>query len=98
MPEWQGYDATPQDQREFPDLAPVRPREARARDGRVQPGGQPGQSGQPGGYGRGYPGAGGLGYGQGGGQHDSGYPGGGYPGGTYGGGRGQAPWEEQPWP
>ena len=41
-PEYQGYDATPQDQREFPDLAPIRPREARARDGRVQ--GQPGQA------------------------------------------------------
>ena len=40
VPEWQGYDATPQDQREFPDLAPIRPREARARDGRAQ-GGQP---------------------------------------------------------
>ena len=41
VPEWQGYDATPQDQREFPDLAPIRPREARARDGRGQ-GGQHG--------------------------------------------------------
>lgn len=34
--EWAGYEATPADQREFPDLAPIRPREARARDGRVQ--------------------------------------------------------------
>jgi len=47
VPEWQGYDATPQDQREFPDLAPVRPRDARVRDGRVQDG-QPGQLAQPG--------------------------------------------------
>jgi len=53
VPEWQGYDATPQDQREFPDLAPIRPREARTRDGRGQ-GGQQGQAAQPGGYG-GYP-------------------------------------------
>jgi hypothetical protein len=46
--EWQGYDATPEDQREFPDLPPVRPREARPRDGRGQPG-------QPGPDGYGYP-------------------------------------------
>ena len=52
VPEWQGYDATPQDQREFPDLAPIRPREARARDGRA-PGGQPGQSGAAGRHGTG---------------------------------------------
>ena len=38
VPEWAGYDAVPEDQREFPDLAPIRPREARARDGRVQDG------------------------------------------------------------
>ena len=53
VPEWQGYDATPQDQREFPDLAPIRPREARVRDGRA-PGewqGQQGQAPQQGGYG-----------------------------------------------
>jgi len=100
--DWQGYDATPQDQREFPDLAPVRPREARARDSRVQ-GGQPGQPGHPGGYG--YPGAGGPdGYQQGGqapsggGYGGAGQYGGGYPGGGYGGG-GQPPWgPEQPWP
>jgi hypothetical protein len=55
-PEWQGYDATQQDQREFPDLAPIRPREARERDEHAQ-GGQPGrhsrpgQSSSPGGYG-----------------------------------------------
>ena len=36
VPEWAGYDAVPQDQREFPDLAPIRPRDARERDGRVQ--------------------------------------------------------------
>lgn len=36
VPEWAGYDAVPQDQREFPDLAPIRPRDARARDGRSQ--------------------------------------------------------------
>ena len=103
-PEWQGYDATPQDQREFPDLAPIRPREARERDGRGQ-GGQPSQPGrhaqpsQPGGYGGGYPG-GGPGYppagqpasgGHGGGQY------GGYQGGGYG-APGQAPWDEQPRP
>lgn len=35
VPEWAGHDAVPEDQREFPDLAPIRPREARARDGRV---------------------------------------------------------------
>jgi hypothetical protein len=52
-PEWQGYDATPQDQREFPDLSPIRPREARARDGRYPQDGQPpyGAGGYPGGYG-----------------------------------------------
>ncbi|HET9082467.1 MAG TPA: hypothetical protein VFO01_18375 [Trebonia sp.] len=85
-PEWQGYDATPPDQREFPDLAPVRPRGARDRDARVQ--NQPGQTAQPGGYGS-YPG---------GGQAQAGgsYPGGGYPGGYGGQGRGeQAPWPEQ---
>ena len=111
MPEWQGYDATPQDQREFPDLAPVRPREARARDGRVQEG----QPGQPGGYG-GYQGAAGPAYPQGGqappqggqalpgGGYGGQYGGGGYPGGSYG-GPGQAPQAGQvraggqaPWP
>ena len=34
VPEWAGYDAVPQDQREFPDLSPVRGRDARSRDGR----------------------------------------------------------------
>ncbi len=95
VPEWQGYDGTPEDQREFPDLAPIRPREARARDGR----GQDGQPGQPAGYG-GYQG-GGPGY------PSAGQPatGGGYGNGQYGGGQqggyggpGQAPWAEQPWP
>jgi len=87
-PEWQGYDATPQDQREFPDLAPIRPREARERDGR----GQGGQQGQPGGSG-GYQGgqAPAAGYG---GQ----YGGGGYQGGSGGyGGPGQAPQAGQTW-
>jgi hypothetical protein len=98
VPEWQGYDATPQDQREFPDLAPIRPREARGRDGRVQ-GGQPGQAAPPGGYG-GHPGASGPGYPQGGpAQAHGGYGGGrhagdGYAGGGYG-GPGTAPWPDQ---
>ena len=35
VPEWAGYEAVPPDQREFPDLAPIRPRDARARDGRT---------------------------------------------------------------
>jgi len=75
VPEWSGYDATEQEQREFPDLSPIRPREARTRDGRVQgdwqrqsqpqPQPQPGQGGwQSGGYladGPGYP-AGAPGY------------------------------------
>ena len=94
MPEWQGYDATPQDEREFPDLAPVRPREARARDGRGQAG--QGQAAQSGGYG-GHPGAGGPGYPQGGQAAGGGqYGGGGYPGGGYG-GQGQAPQADQAW-
>jgi hypothetical protein len=100
--EWQGYDATPQDQREFPDLAPIRPREGRPRDGRGQ--GQPGGSG-------GYPGAAGPGYPAGGqaqpgGQYGGGaYPDGGHPGGRHSGQAqapqagqartGQAPWAEQ---
>jgi hypothetical protein len=108
VPEWQGYDTTPPDQREFPDLAPIRPREARARDGRAQ-GGQPGQAAQPGGYG-GYPGAGGPGHPQGGqapaaGGYGGQYGGDGYPGGGYGAHgqpsqadqawTGQPPWPEQ---
>jgi hypothetical protein len=111
-PEWQGHDAAQQDQREFPDLAPVRPRESQARDGRG-PGEQQGQAAAPGGYG-GYPGAAGPGYPPGPpGQADGGYrggqyAGGGYPDGGYGAqGQapqadqargGQAPWGEQPAP
>jgi hypothetical protein len=95
-PEWQGYEATPEDQREFPDLPPIRPREARARDGGG--GGEQGPAGQPG-YGGGYPGTGGPGYPQGGqpsagsGQYGTGQYGGGqagagqYGGGQYGGGQ-----------
>jgi hypothetical protein len=105
VPDWQGYDATPQDQREFPDLAPIRPGEARARDGRGQ-GGRPGrhsqqgQSGQPDGYG-GYQ-AGGSDYPPAGQPVTGGYGGGQYGGGYRGegghGSQGQAPWDEQPWP
>jgi hypothetical protein len=101
VPEWQGYDATPQDQREFPDLAPIRPREARDRDGRAQGGqpGQPGRAAQPGGYG-GYPGASGQSYPPGGqppaGDGYAGQYGGGHPGGGYG-GPGQAPQGDQTW-
>jgi hypothetical protein len=94
VPEWQGHDATPQDQREFPDLAPVRPREAQARDRRGQ-GGQQGQTAQPGGYG-GQAGAGGPGYPQGGQAPGGGQYGGGYPGGGYG-GQGQTPQADQTW-
>ncbi|HLH83590.1 MAG TPA: hypothetical protein VKV38_10025 [Trebonia sp.] len=90
MPEWAGYDAVPQDQREFPGLTPVRGREARARDGRVQdsrapdgyppagPGYPPGGPRQPG---QGQPGQG---------QPHQGQPGQGRPG--------QAPWQGQAWP
>jgi hypothetical protein len=90
VPERQGHDATPQDQREFPDLAPIRPREARTRDGRGQEGEQ-GQAAPRGGYG-GYQGAGGPGYPQGGqpsaGGYGGGQPGVGQPGvGRHGGGR-----------
>lgn len=52
VPEWAGYDTVPEDQREFPDLAPIRGRDARARDGRVQGGGVQGGDVQ-GGYGQG---------------------------------------------
>jgi hypothetical protein len=68
LPEGDGYAATPPDEREFPDLPPIRPTQARARDARgqgdwqgqhAQPGqyapqGRGGQPG-PGGYGGGYP-------------------------------------------
>jgi hypothetical protein len=95
-PERPGHDATAQDQREFPDLAPIRPREARERDGR----GQGGQQGQPAGYG-GYQGTGGPGYPQGGqasaaGGYGGQYGGGGYQGGGYG-GQGQTPQAGQTW-
>jgi hypothetical protein len=91
VPEWQGHDATPQDQREFPDLAPIRPREARDRDGR----GQGGQQGQPGGHG-GHQGAGGPGYPQGGQAPAGGGYAGRHGGGGYG-GQGQAPQPGQTW-
>jgi hypothetical protein len=89
VPEGEGYPASP-DEREFPDLSPIRPRDSRLRDARGQgdwPGqpARPGQYGQPdlygqqgdgsGGYGGGYPAAGG-GFGQ----------------------SGQAPWTDQEWP
>ncbi len=112
-PERPGYEATPQDQREFPDLTPIRPRDARTRDGRGTGPQQPGPPAPQGGYG-GYQDAGAPGYQQGGqpgggyagqgGQYGGGYQGGGYGGqaGAYpggpGGGATQAPWEEQPWP
>lgn len=91
-PEWQGYDATPQDQREFPDLAPIRPRDARGRDGRPADGQQPAGPGQPGSYGGQGP------QGAHGGQYGGGYPGSGYGGPGGAGGANQAPWDEQAWP
>jgi hypothetical protein len=111
-PQWQGHDATPQDQREFPDLAPIRPREARARDGGAHEKwqGQQGQAAQQGGHG--YPGpSDGGGYPQGGQQAPGGYGASQYGTGQYGtgyqGGQGQGPaqWPgqapsqpEQAWP
>ncbi len=88
VPEWQGYDATPQDQREFPDLAPIRPREARARDGRAQGEwqGQQGQAAQQGGHGYPGPSAGG-GYPQGSQQATGGYGAGQYGAGQHGAGQ-----------
>jgi hypothetical protein len=103
LPEGEGYAATPPDEREFPDLPPIRPSQARARDARGQDDwqGQRAQSGQhepqgrggqpgPGGYDGGYP-SGGRGYGQ---QPEPGQPGLGYgqpgpgqPGLGYGGGQ-----------
>ena len=73
VPEGEGYAPTPQDEREFPDLPPIRPRDARARDARAQ-GDWPGQQAQPGQYGQ---------SGQYGQQDRSGY-GGGYPAGGAG--------------
>jgi hypothetical protein len=89
VPEGEGYAATPPDEREFPDLPPIRSSQPRARDARgqgdwrgqpAQPGqyGPQGQGGQPAqdGYGGGYP-AGGPGYGQSGpSQAGPGYNGG----------------------
>ncbi len=43
--QWQGYEAAPADEREFPDLEPIRPKDARARDGRA-PGDWQSQPGQ----------------------------------------------------
>jgi hypothetical protein len=91
-PQWQGYDATPAEEREFPDLSPVRPREARERDGRAQgdwqaqPPGQQGQPGQGGWQQGGYPGASGYPAGTGYPADGSGYPGDarGYEGGSRG--------------
>ena len=76
LPEGEGYAATPPDEREFPDLPPIRPSQARARDargqddwqgqrtqpGQYEPQGRGGQPG-PGGYDGGYP-SGRRGYGQ----------------------------------
>ncbi len=77
VPEWAGYDAVPQDQREFPDLAPIRPRDARERDGRIQ-----GDRGQDG-WGQGNPAPGVPGDWRGGGYPPTGpgypQPGVGYP-------------------
>ncbi len=91
LPEGEGYAATPPDEREFPDLPPIRPSQARARDvggqgnwqsRRADPGQYeaPGRGGQPGpgGYGGGYP-ADEPGYAQPGpAQAAPGYPGGQY--------------------
>jgi hypothetical protein len=93
LPEGEGYAATPSDEREFPDLPPIRPSQARARDvggqgnwpgRRAEPGQYeaPGRGGQPGpgGYGGGYP-ADGPGYQQPGyGQPGPGQAAPGYPG------------------
>jgi hypothetical protein len=100
-PEWSGYDATEQDQREFPDLAPIRPREARTRDGRAQGDWQrqqPGQSGQPGQNGQ--PDQGGWQSGGGYLADGPGYPTGtpGYPPVGPGGSAGTGPGGGQPWP
>ena len=49
LPEGEGYDATPPDEREFPDLPPIRPSQARGRDAGGQ-GNWQGQHAQPGQY------------------------------------------------
>ena len=54
VPEGEGY-APPQDEREFPDLSPIRPRDTGPRDGRA-PGNWQGQQAQPGQYGQPGPG------------------------------------------
>ncbi len=112
VPDPEGYAAAPQDGREFPDLSPIRPRDARPRDGRV-PGDWPGQQARPGQYGQpdhygqqgrggdggGYPAAG-AGYGQSGNQMDPGYGAGQPAGGPYAGGPygGVAEPGRAPWP
>jgi hypothetical protein len=96
LPEGEGYAATPPDEREFPDLPPIRPSQARARDargqddwqgqrtqpGQYEPQGRGGQPG-PGGYDGGYP-SGGRGYGQ---LPEPGQPGLGYGGSQHSGGQ-----------
>jgi hypothetical protein len=85
-------------------LSPIRPRDARAADGRTQSDWQ--AQGQAGSYGAAFPGdPGAPGYAPTGpGQPGAGYQGGGYPGSSYQGGygaagqSGQAPWQDQPWP
>jgi hypothetical protein len=84
VPEWAGYDAVPQDQREFPDLTPIRGQEARARDGRAQGGAAQGGAAR-GGARDGYP-PNGPGYAQGQGGYAQGQ-----------GVSGQPPWQDQPW-
>ncbi len=83
-PEWQGFDATPQDEREFPDLTPIRSPEARARDGRAPGDGNPAPGPAYPGQGGAYPAPGGAYPGPGGAYpaQDGAYPGqdGAYPG------------------
>jgi hypothetical protein len=107
VPDTEGYAAPPPDEREFPDLSPIRPRDAaRPGDGRG-PGDWPGQQARPDQYGQADQ------YGQQSRGGNGGY-GGGYPAGT-GAGYGQsgpnqvnpgyraaqpgaAPWPDQEWP
>ena len=90
VPEGEGYPASP-DEREFPDLSPIRPRDARLRDARGQ-GDWAGQQAQPGQYGQ--PDV----YGESGAFGRSGAFGG-YPAAEAGYGQpGQAPWADQEWP
>ena len=53
--DWSGHDAPSQSEREFPDLQPIRPRDARARDSRM-PDGFGGGGEVPGGFGGSAPG------------------------------------------